>query len=405
MQDSNTVWFRYVASFTGRLQVNTFGSDYDTVLSAYPGTTSPGAELACSDDAGGTFQSQIRFSVSSGQSYLIQVSDFGSPGGGRLVLNVSRERTPTAVFRDTYGGIRLTREGSPTLFNGGGLFATDAEAAQNANGDTFVVARDNYNALWVNVFNASTQTWGSWTYGGGITKGTPAVAVATSGTAFIAARDNWNSYWLTSYTAGGAFGSWTYLAGIFSTDPVMAACPDGSLYIIGKDNWNSLWSGRYIPGSGFQGWRWGQGIVKGKPSVTCGSDSVAYVAARDNWDSLWLARVQGNSWLGWSYGGGIMSADPQVAAAGNRTVYAVIQDIAGGVWYRGYAEGTASGWQGWTFTQGVLQTGSPAAESGELYVVGRDWNNALWWYRATGSQWTHIGSRGIAAGRLAAAPR
>jgi hypothetical protein len=166
-----------------------------------------------------------------------------------------------------------------------------------------------------------------------------------------------------------------------------------------------FWSGRYLPGSGFQGWRWGQGIVKGKPSVTCGSDSVAYVAARDNWDSLWLARVQGNSWLGWSYGGGIMSADPQVAAAGNRTVYAVIQDIAGGVWYRGYTEGTANGWQGWEFTNGVLQTGSPAAVSGELYVVGRDWNNALWWYRATGSQWTHIGSRGIAAGRLAAAPR
>ena len=87
-RDSNTVWFRWVATFTGRLRVDTYGSNYDTVLAAYTGSTAPGPELACNDDSGGTFQSRIEFAVTSGQSYLIQVSDFGLPGGGNLVLNV-----------------------------------------------------------------------------------------------------------------------------------------------------------------------------------------------------------------------------------------------------------------------------------------------------------------------------
>ena len=314
-------------------------------------------------------------------------------------------RTPTAVFRDTNNSIRLTRQGTATLYNGGGVFAGDPSSSQNANGDTFVVARDNSNALWAGVFNANTLSWGSWTYGAGITKGVPALAVAASGTAYIAARDNWNSYWLTSYTQGGGFGSWTYLAGIFSTDPVMAACGDGSMYIVGRDNWRSLWSGRYVPGSGFQGWQYGGGIIQGNPAVTCGTDNTVYVAVRDDWNSLWMARVQGNSWLGWSYGGGIMNGDPQAAAGGNGTIYTVLRDSGGVVWYRGYTEGTSGGWQSWVMTGGMLQSVAPAANAGDLYIAGRDGKNDLWWYRATGNQWTNIGNRGIAAGPLAAVPR
>jgi hypothetical protein len=41
----------------------------------------------------------------------------------------------------------------------------------------------------------------------------------------------------------------------------------------------------------------------------------------------------------------------------------------------------------------------------ELYVAGRDGDNDLWWYPATGNQWTAIGNRGVAAGALAASPR
>jgi len=313
---------------------------------------------------------------------------------------------PTAAFRDTNTSIRLlTRYDSPQLYYGAGLFASDPAAAQTAQGDTVVVARDNWGSLWANVFTASTQTWGTWAFGAGITKGVPAVAVAGDGKAYIAARDNWNSYWLVSYTPGGSFGGWEYLAGIFSTDPVMAACPDGSLYIIGKDNWNSLWSGRYVPGTGFGGWQWGQGIVQGKPSVACGSDNVAYVAVRDNLGSLWLPRVQGNSWLGWINGDGAMSRDPQAVAAGDGIVYVVLRDPWGVVWYRGYREGSSGGWLPWVMTGGVLQDFAAAGELGEVYIAGRSPSNELWWYRLVTNQWTYAGYGGVAAGPLAAAPR
>jgi hypothetical protein len=87
-QDSNSVWFRYVASFTGTLRVDTFTSNYDTVLTAYAGTTSVGPELACNDDTNGQ-QSEIRFDVSSGETYLIEVSDYSTPNGGTLMLTVA----------------------------------------------------------------------------------------------------------------------------------------------------------------------------------------------------------------------------------------------------------------------------------------------------------------------------
>ncbi len=314
-------------------------------------------------------------------------------------------RTPTAVFRDTDSSIRMTRQGSATLYNGGGVFASDPNASQNASGDTFVVARDNYDALWATVFNANTLSWSSWTYGGGITKGMPSIAVTTGGTAYIAARDNWDSYWLTSYTQGTGFGSWTHLAGIFSTDPVVAACADQSIYIVGRDDWGALWNGRYVPGSGFQEWQFGGGIIQGNPAVTCGTDNSLYVAVRDDWNSLWLARVQGSTWLGWSHGGGVMNGDPQVAASGNGIIYTVVRDGGGAVWYRRYTEGTSGGWQNWIMTGGVLQSAAPAANGGELYVAGPDGNNELWWYQATGNQWTNIGSRGVATGGLSASPR
>ena len=93
--DLRTVWFRYTATFTGTIQIDTYGSDYDTVLSAYPasGTPTEATELACNDDANdGTFQSAAVIGVTAGKSYLIEVSEYddGEGGsGGLMQLNVN----------------------------------------------------------------------------------------------------------------------------------------------------------------------------------------------------------------------------------------------------------------------------------------------------------------------------
>lgn len=87
-QDGHSVWFRYVASYTGTLRVNTIGSSYDTVLAVYSGTPSAANELRCNDDGSGTsYQSDTSFAVTSGLTYYIQVSAWHDGAGGTLVLN------------------------------------------------------------------------------------------------------------------------------------------------------------------------------------------------------------------------------------------------------------------------------------------------------------------------------
>jgi hypothetical protein len=90
-RDSKTVWFRFDATVNDMLTVDTFGSAYNTVLSAYDVTMPvlPLVELACNDDVGQISQSQITFPVIAGQSYFIEVSSWAGTIGGNLVLNVA----------------------------------------------------------------------------------------------------------------------------------------------------------------------------------------------------------------------------------------------------------------------------------------------------------------------------
>ncbi|MCZ6792562.1 MAG: hypothetical protein O7J95_02985, partial [Planctomycetota bacterium] len=85
-------WYRFTPASDCRLEVDTCGSDFDTVLSihnACPGR--PGTELACSDDACGAFrglQSSVAIDARAGERYLIRVSGYlGSVGN--YVLRVS----------------------------------------------------------------------------------------------------------------------------------------------------------------------------------------------------------------------------------------------------------------------------------------------------------------------------
>ena len=79
----NTLWFRYTPSTSGTVTVDTTGSTYDTVLSAWTG--SPGAFASvlngCNNDSGGTFQSQISFSGTANTTYYLMISAAGGDLG------------------------------------------------------------------------------------------------------------------------------------------------------------------------------------------------------------------------------------------------------------------------------------------------------------------------------------
>jgi hypothetical protein len=92
-----TVWFAFTPATNMRVEVNTFGSDYDTTLSAYTGARGALGQLACNDNASSSPQSRIRFDAVAGVTYLFMVSAaFGSPGG-HLILNVVPGPPPLTV--------------------------------------------------------------------------------------------------------------------------------------------------------------------------------------------------------------------------------------------------------------------------------------------------------------------
>jgi hypothetical protein len=73
------VWFTWTPSFTGFADLTTCTmATFDTKVAVYTGTTCPtGAAVACNDDACGV-QSKVQFSVTAGNTYVIQVGQFGT---------------------------------------------------------------------------------------------------------------------------------------------------------------------------------------------------------------------------------------------------------------------------------------------------------------------------------------
>ncbi len=85
----NSAWYRFVASCTGQMIINTAGSSFDTVLSVHPDACGSQA-IACNDDvnlSAGDLTSQLVVSVVAGQAYRIRVAGFGT-NSGRFVLGI-----------------------------------------------------------------------------------------------------------------------------------------------------------------------------------------------------------------------------------------------------------------------------------------------------------------------------
>lgn len=116
---SRTVWYSYTPPVNQNVTVSTAGSDYDTGLTIWcPPCPTPTEELACNDDFGGTLQSQVTFRAKAGQTYLIEVWDFGGAGpGGMLTLSLSCVNLPAAPPNDECATATVV-----TLPAGGGVF-------------------------------------------------------------------------------------------------------------------------------------------------------------------------------------------------------------------------------------------------------------------------------------------
>jgi len=82
-----SVWYRFTAPASGPLSVNTYGSNYDTLLAAYAGSCPALTQVACNDDSVGA-TSRVAFQAVAGTTYYFQVTAYRNDGG-MLVVQVT----------------------------------------------------------------------------------------------------------------------------------------------------------------------------------------------------------------------------------------------------------------------------------------------------------------------------
>jgi hypothetical protein len=81
-----TVWYAWEAPGSASITADTFGSDYDTMLSVYTGSPGLLTQVACNDDAGGGTQSELTFQAEAGRIYYLMAA--GASGGGTLTIRL-----------------------------------------------------------------------------------------------------------------------------------------------------------------------------------------------------------------------------------------------------------------------------------------------------------------------------
>jgi len=106
--DNNTVWYSVTLASTTEVVVDTFGSDYDTTLSAWTGTRGNLTQVDCNDDFG-SLQSRISFIAEAGVTYYLMAGSFPFFGqqGGNLVLHGQALPPPVqlAITFDATGSV------------------------------------------------------------------------------------------------------------------------------------------------------------------------------------------------------------------------------------------------------------------------------------------------------------
>ena len=88
-----SVWYRFDPASTGLYQVDTFGSDYDTVLHVFEDQGGSYLPISCHDDWDPAQENAI-FEGEAGKSYLIGVTAYGGGSGGSLTLSLESYTCP-----------------------------------------------------------------------------------------------------------------------------------------------------------------------------------------------------------------------------------------------------------------------------------------------------------------------
>ena len=83
----NTIWYSFTTATNGGLSVNTFGSERDTVLQVFTGSTLGSLTLVAENDDWNGLQSKALLNVDAGRTYWIRVQSVFNSEPGAVTLN------------------------------------------------------------------------------------------------------------------------------------------------------------------------------------------------------------------------------------------------------------------------------------------------------------------------------
>ena len=134
---NKSVWWQWTAPSSGAVEINTFGSSFDTLLGVYTGSAVDQLTLVAESDDANSPQSQVLFNAVAGTTYRIAVDGFpGSLFGdeGDILLHVGM--TPA---NDSFAGAIAVSGGTVTGHN----LATTSES-----GEPIDVVSGEPNTVW-----------------------------------------------------------------------------------------------------------------------------------------------------------------------------------------------------------------------------------------------------------------
>ena len=93
-----SIWLRYEATQAGSVTISTAGSQFDTILAIYSGSSLTNLQLlALSDDFGGEVSSETQFDVEAGEAYSIAIDGKNGAGGLAYIAWNFEELPPSTL--------------------------------------------------------------------------------------------------------------------------------------------------------------------------------------------------------------------------------------------------------------------------------------------------------------------
>ena len=133
---SNSVWWRWTPPSSGTAVVDTIDSGYDTTLAAFDSDL----ELRDSNDDTHGLQSEVSFSVTAGNDYLVRVAGYGGATGP---ISLSWSVTTSSTSNDDFAG-RIALEGDSGTTTASSSGATD----ESWEDELFPGSSDGQRSLW-----------------------------------------------------------------------------------------------------------------------------------------------------------------------------------------------------------------------------------------------------------------